>query len=61
MIGSVREIKDNEYRVGLVPGGVKAPVDNRHQACVQALDAFSEWKSTYIDYSGTLQRGQIDP
>jgi alanine dehydrogenase len=22
VIGSVREIKDNEYRVGLVPGGV---------------------------------------
>jgi hypothetical protein len=24
VIGTVREIKDNEYRVGLVPGGVKA-------------------------------------
>src|SRR4029079_7170257 len=36
LIGSVREIKDNEYRVGLVPGGVKALVDNRHQVLVQS-------------------------
>src|SRR5207244_11833930 len=36
LIGCVREIKDNEYRVGLVPGGVKALVDNRHQVVVQA-------------------------
>jgi alanine dehydrogenase len=36
LIGSVREIKDNEYRVGLVPGGVKALVDNRHQVVVQS-------------------------
>jgi aldehyde dehydrogenase (NAD+) len=27
---------------------------------VQALDVFSEWKSIYIDYSGQLQRAQID-
>ena len=25
-----------------------------------ALDFFSEWKSVYIDYSGKLQRAQID-
>ena len=24
------------------------------------LDEFSEWKSIYIDYSGHLQRAQID-
>src|SRR6185436_18764460 len=36
VIGCVREIKDNEYRVGLVPGGVKALVDNRHQVLVQS-------------------------
>jgi len=35
VVGTVREIKDNEYRVGLVPGGVKALVDNRHQVVVQ--------------------------
>jgi aldehyde dehydrogenase (NAD+) len=25
-----------------------------------ALDVFTEWKSLYIDYSGRLQRAQID-
>ena len=25
-----------------------------------ALDVFTEWKSVYVDYSGTLQRAQID-
>jgi hypothetical protein len=24
------------------------------------LDVFSEWKSVYVDYSGALQRAQID-
>jgi aldehyde dehydrogenase (NAD+) len=24
------------------------------------LDVFSEWKSIYVDYSGKLQRAQID-
>jgi aldehyde dehydrogenase (NAD+) len=27
---------------------------------VQALEVFCEWKSIYIDYSGHLQRAQID-
>jgi aldehyde dehydrogenase (NAD+) len=27
---------------------------------VQALDTYSEWKSIYIDFSGHLQRAQID-
>ena len=25
-----------------------------------ALDTFTEWKSVYVDYSGRLQRAQID-
>jgi aldehyde dehydrogenase (NAD+) len=25
-----------------------------------ALDFYAEWKSVYIDYSGKLQRAQID-
>ena len=25
-----------------------------------SLDIFSEWKSIYVDYSGTLQKAQID-
>jgi aldehyde dehydrogenase (NAD+) len=25
-----------------------------------ALDEFTEWKTIYVDYSGRLQRAQID-
>ena len=41
-------------------GGTKSTGNGHREACVQALDVFSEWKSIYIDYSGTLQRAQID-
>jgi len=36
IVGTVREIKDNEYRVGLVPGGVKTLVDSGHQVLVES-------------------------
>jgi aldehyde dehydrogenase (NAD+) len=42
-------------------GGTKNTGNGHREACVQALDVFSEWKSIYIDYSGSLQRAQIDP
>jgi alanine dehydrogenase len=35
VVGTVREIKDNEYRVGLVPGGVKTLVDSGHKVLVE--------------------------
>ena len=41
-------------------GGTKNTGNGHREACVQALDVFSEWKSVYIDYSGQLQRAQID-
>jgi alpha-ketoglutaric semialdehyde dehydrogenase len=41
-------------------GGTKNTGNGHREACVQALDVFSEWKSIYVDYSGTLQRAQID-
>jgi aldehyde dehydrogenase (NAD+) len=41
-------------------GGTKNTGNGHREACVQALDVFSEWKSIYIDYSGRLQRAQID-
>jgi aldehyde dehydrogenase (NAD+) len=41
-------------------GGTKATGNGHREAGIQALDAFSEWKSCYIDFSGTLQRAQID-
>jgi aldehyde dehydrogenase (NAD+) len=41
-------------------GGTKNTGNGHREACVQALEVFSEWKSIYIDFSGTLQRAQID-
>jgi aldehyde dehydrogenase (NAD+) len=41
-------------------GGTKNTGNGHREACTQALEVFSEWKSLYIDYSGTLQRAQID-
>src|SRR6266704_95000 len=35
-------------------GGTKNTGNGHREACVQALEVFSEWKSIYIDYSGTL-------
>ena len=41
-------------------GGVKATGNGHREAGQAALDTFSEWKSIYVDYSGQLQRAQID-
>lgn len=41
-------------------GGVKATGNGHREAGPAMLDVFSEWKSIYIDYSGSLQRAQID-
>ena len=41
-------------------GGTKNTGNGHREACVQALEVFGEWKSIYIDYSGHLQRAQID-
>jgi acyl-CoA reductase-like NAD-dependent aldehyde dehydrogenase len=41
-------------------GGTKNTGNGHREACVQSLEVFSEWKSIYIDYSGRLQRAQID-
>lgn len=41
-------------------GGTKATGNGHREAGHQALDVFSEWKSIYVDFSGTLQRAQID-
>jgi aldehyde dehydrogenase (NAD+) len=42
-------------------GGTKNTGNGHREAGHQALDVFSEWKSCYIDFSGRLQRAQIDP
>jgi acyl-CoA reductase-like NAD-dependent aldehyde dehydrogenase len=41
-------------------GGTKATGNGHREAGTQVLDIFSEWKSLYIDYSGKLQKAQID-
>jgi len=41
-------------------GGTKATGNGHREAGIQALDVFSEWKSCYIDFSGRLQKAQID-
>jgi aldehyde dehydrogenase (NAD+) len=42
-------------------GGTKATGNgHREGAMASSLDIFSEWKSIYVDYSGRLQKAQID-
>ncbi len=41
-------------------GGTRGTGNGMREAGQTALDTFTEWKSVYIDYSGRLQRAQID-
>ena len=41
-------------------GGTKQTGNGHREAGVAGIDVFSEWKSIYVDYSGSLQRAQID-
>jgi acyl-CoA reductase-like NAD-dependent aldehyde dehydrogenase len=41
-------------------GGTKNTGNGHREAGSAALDVFSEWKSIYVDFSGKLQRAQID-
>jgi aldehyde dehydrogenase (NAD+) len=41
-------------------GGTKDTGNGHREAGTAALDTYTEWKSVYVDYSGTLQRAQID-
>ncbi len=41
-------------------GGTKGTGNGHREAGTQVLDIFSEWKSLYVDYSGKLQKAQID-
>ncbi len=42
-------------------GGTKATGNGHREAGTAALDFFTEWQSIYVDFSGRLQRAQIDP
>jgi alpha-ketoglutaric semialdehyde dehydrogenase len=42
-------------------GGTKQTGNGHREAGQAALDFYTEWKAIYVDYSGKLQRAQIDP
>jgi len=46
--------------VHLPLGGTKETGNGHREAGQAALDLFTEWKSVYVDYSGRLQKAQID-
>lgn len=41
-------------------GGVKNTGNGHRESSHTVLDTYSEWKSIYVDFSGKLQRAQID-
>lgn len=41
-------------------GGVKQTGNGHREGSQAVLDVFTEWKTLYIDYSGRLQKAQID-
>ncbi len=41
-------------------GGTRQTGNGHRESGLAALEQFSEWKSVYVDYSGRLQRAQID-
>jgi aldehyde dehydrogenase (NAD+) len=41
-------------------GGIKDTGNGHREAGIAGLDVFTEWKSIYVDFSGKLQRAQID-
>src|SRR6185295_15499298 len=43
-----------------LPFGGTKQTGNGHREGGHVLDVFTEWKALYIDYSGKLQRAQID-
>ena len=41
-------------------GGTRGTGNGHREAGQAALDTYTEWKTVYVDYSGRLQRAQID-
>ena len=41
-------------------GGTKGTGNGHREAGTAALETFTEWKSVYVDYSGRLQKAQIE-
>lgn len=69
---AMRAVRDLETGIGYVNGptigaevhlpfgGVKNTGNGHREAGTAALDIFSEWKSVYVDFSGKLQKAQMD-
>ena len=51
---------DHRSRDHLPFGGVKQTGNGHREGGKEALDLFSEWKAIYVDFSGHLQKAQID-
>jgi aldehyde dehydrogenase (NAD+) len=41
-------------------GGIKQTGNGHREAGITAVDQFTEWKAIFVDYSGRLQKAQID-
>ena len=41
-------------------GGTRGTGNGHREAGQAGIDVFTEWKAIYVDYSGKLQRAQID-
>jgi aldehyde dehydrogenase (NAD+) len=41
-------------------GGTRGTGNGHREAGQAALDTYTEWKTVFVDYSGKLQRAQID-
>jgi aldehyde dehydrogenase (NAD+) len=41
-------------------GGTRGTGNGMREAGQTALDTFTEWKAVYVDFSGKVQRAQID-
>jgi aldehyde dehydrogenase (NAD+) len=41
-------------------GGTRGTGNGHREAGLAALDSYTEWKTVYVDYSGRLQKAQID-
>ena len=56
----LRQRADHRRRSAPAVRRDKATGNGHREAGIAALDVFSEWKSIYVDFSGQLQRAQMD-
>ena len=56
----INAANDRRQKRNMPFGGVKATGNGHREGGWAVFDFYTEWKSVYIDYSGKLQRAQID-